>query len=174
MIERFRIQNFKALRNVELRLTPIHTLIGPNDSGKTSILEALAALSRSVDRHLHEAFEGAWKGRELVFQSMDLPVKFEADFGSGERYSLAVQFGILDRTARVHEEILNGTPFRSRFGGPVTNVCGVLKHGDQVPDPILVQYQKYLRSACQRTHVPVDTALARTPHALPNHHVVSE
>ena len=43
MIEKVRIQNYKALRNVTLELTPIHVLIGPNDSGKTSILEAVAA-----------------------------------------------------------------------------------------------------------------------------------
>jgi AAA15 family ATPase/GTPase len=44
MIRTFRVQNYKALRDVTLELTPMHLLIGPNDSGKTSILEALAAL----------------------------------------------------------------------------------------------------------------------------------
>ena len=43
MITRFRVQNYKALRDVTLDLTPMHVLIGPNDSGKTSVLEALAA-----------------------------------------------------------------------------------------------------------------------------------
>ena len=37
MIKQIRIQNYKALRDVTLDLTPIHVLIGPNDSGKTSI-----------------------------------------------------------------------------------------------------------------------------------------
>jgi len=45
MISRLEIQNYKALKNVALDLTPIHVLIGPNDSGKTSILEALQILS---------------------------------------------------------------------------------------------------------------------------------
>ena len=44
MITRFGVKNFKALRDVELELTPLHVLIGPNDSGKTSILQALAAV----------------------------------------------------------------------------------------------------------------------------------
>jgi len=49
MITRFEIQNYKALRDVAIDLTPIHVLIGPNDSGKTSILEALQILSAGYD-----------------------------------------------------------------------------------------------------------------------------
>jgi len=64
MIKRFRVQNYKALRDVTLELTPLHILIGPNDSGKTSILEAIAALCRSVDHHLVKAFTGSWDGVE--------------------------------------------------------------------------------------------------------------
>ncbi|MHB1767925.1 MAG: AAA family ATPase [Phycisphaerae bacterium] len=41
MIMQFHVKNYKALRDVTLPLTQIHVLIGPNDSGKTSILEAL-------------------------------------------------------------------------------------------------------------------------------------
>ena len=41
MITRFSIKNFKALRDITLDLTPRHVLIGPNDTGKTSILQAL-------------------------------------------------------------------------------------------------------------------------------------
>ena len=31
MITNFRVQNYKALRDVSLKLTPIHVVIGPND-----------------------------------------------------------------------------------------------------------------------------------------------
>jgi len=67
MIEKFRVQNYKALRDVTLDLTPFHVLIGPNDSGKTSIMEALMAMCRSVDYPLAEAFVGDWKGSELMW-----------------------------------------------------------------------------------------------------------
>ncbi|MGE5297452.1 MAG: AAA family ATPase, partial [Solirubrobacterales bacterium] len=67
MIKRLKVKNFKALRDVEIELTPIHVLIGPNDSGKTSILDALAALCRSVDHNLADAFPGSWRDRELVW-----------------------------------------------------------------------------------------------------------
>src|SRR6266436_6087291 len=69
MITRFQVQNYKALRDVTLDLTPIHVLIGPNDSGKTSILEAIAALCRSVDHPLAHAFTGTWEGRQLVWMN---------------------------------------------------------------------------------------------------------
>ncbi len=55
MISQFRIRNYKALRDVRLDLTPMHVLIGPNDSGKTSVLEALQILSRTLDRRLADA-----------------------------------------------------------------------------------------------------------------------
>ena len=68
MITRFRVQNYKALRDVTLDLTPIHVLIGPNDTGKTSILEAIAALCRSVDHPIAQAFTGSWEGTQLVWR----------------------------------------------------------------------------------------------------------
>ncbi|MGD9854204.1 MAG: AAA family ATPase [Planctomycetaceae bacterium] len=96
MITRFRVQNYKALRDVTLDLTPMHLLIGPNDSGKTSILEALAALCRSVDNELKQSFLGSWSDDQLVWSGATSPiVVFEAD-GDQERgranYSIAVRF----------------------------------------------------------------------------------
>lgn len=78
MLERIRIRNFKALRDVTLDLTPIHVLIGPNDSGKSSILEAIAALSRLMDLEAGQAFEGLWTGRELVWRgALESTVQFD-------------------------------------------------------------------------------------------------
>lgn len=78
MIETFHVQNYKALRDVTLHLTPMHVLIGPNDSGKTSILEALAAHCRLSHSPVGYAFEGRWDGRDLVWkQDKDLQVTFE-------------------------------------------------------------------------------------------------
>ncbi|MCA9224136.1 MAG: AAA family ATPase, partial [Planctomycetales bacterium] len=37
MITRVDIKNFKAIESASVELTPIHLLIGPNDSGKTSV-----------------------------------------------------------------------------------------------------------------------------------------
>lgn len=67
MIHRFHIENFKALRDITLELTPIHVLIGANDTGKTSILEAIAALCRTAEHNLDQAFLGSWSGCSLVW-----------------------------------------------------------------------------------------------------------
>lgn len=67
-LSRFGVKNYKCLTDVEIPLTPLHVIIGPNDAGKTSLLEAMAALHQSayVD-HIRQAFPQPWTGRELVF-----------------------------------------------------------------------------------------------------------
>lgn len=110
MITRFQVQNYKALRDVTLNLTPMHVLIGPNDSGKTSILEALASLCRSVDHQLSDAFVGSWKGADLVWKGdIDQIVTLEAEGNVGEKswkYRLGCRFVQRERDAHVEEEVL--------------------------------------------------------------------
>jgi predicted ATPase len=88
MITRFHIQNYKALRDVTLDLTRIHVLIGRNDSGKTSILEAIAAMCRSVDHSLPQAFAGAWERHQLIWQgARDLAISLTASIsGDSQNY----------------------------------------------------------------------------------------
>ncbi len=110
MIIRFRVQNYKALRDVTLDLTPMHVLIGPNDSGKTSILEALASLCRSVDHQLPEAFIGSWQGTDLVWKGeIDQLVALEAEGKVGEKdwkYRLGCRFEKKGRDVKIAEEVL--------------------------------------------------------------------
>lgn len=44
-IEKLRIQGYGCIRDATLRLTPLHALIGPNDSGRSTVLRALRTLS---------------------------------------------------------------------------------------------------------------------------------
>ncbi len=74
MITRFGVKNYKALRDVELPLTPIHVVVGQNDTGKTSLLEAMLALSRTAEMPLAQAFSGEWKGRDLVSEDSPEPL----------------------------------------------------------------------------------------------------
>jgi predicted ATPase len=41
--KRVQITDFRCIRQMSLQLTPLHALIGPNDSGKSTILRAIAA-----------------------------------------------------------------------------------------------------------------------------------
>lgn len=44
VIETLKVQNFKALRDVEVKLRPLAVIVGPNGSGKSSVLQALACV----------------------------------------------------------------------------------------------------------------------------------
>lgn len=89
MITRFGVRNYKALRDVAIDLTPVHLLIGPNDSGKTSVLEALRILSRvpvTECEQLATVFPGPWEGAELVWQRrFEEPLTLRADLAGGQR-----------------------------------------------------------------------------------------
>jgi len=80
MITRLRVQNFKALRDVDVELGPFTVLIGPNDTGKSSFLEAVYALAQSTRRPLAECFWSPWRGLDLVSgHRREEEVVFEAD-----------------------------------------------------------------------------------------------
>jgi predicted ATPase len=108
MITRFQVQNYKALRDVTLDLTPMHVLIGPNDAGKTSILEAITALCRSVDYPLEQAFTGSWEGYDLVWRhTPDLPISLRVEVEEEQvqfEYQLSCTFAPSERTVRRHSE----------------------------------------------------------------------
>jgi len=59
-VESLSIKNYGCIRDATLRLTPLHALIGPNDSGKTTILNALGTLSV----YFGDA-AGTWDGQKL-------------------------------------------------------------------------------------------------------------
>ncbi len=102
------------MRDVALELTPVHVLIGPNDSGKTSILEAVAALCRSADHELPQAFVGAWEGASLVWnRDAERLVTLAATVADTEGefdYSLIVQFATMGRRGTVKREWFRTEP----------------------------------------------------------------
>ena len=136
MIENFYINNYKCLVDVRVPLTPIHVVIGQNDSGKTSLLEAMLALSRSAEKQLSEAFPGAWQDRELVFAGAKEPaIQLEARLGAAEgeghapiTYHLEVEFGTGRSCRRIDEWVQNGEKFIIRELGRGHTGVGYRKH----------------------------------------------
>ena len=115
MIKQFSVKNYKALESVSIPLTPIHVVIGQNDSGKTSLLKAIHAFCSSTQGPLVDAFPGMWTGRELVHFGADQPVVelCASVVGNGEvllKYELGVEFPILsDHSCKpAHERIALG------------------------------------------------------------------
>ena len=97
MISRFRVENYKLLSRVDIPLTPIHVIVGQNDSGKTSLLEAISAFCRSAEpgRQVAQLFGGKWQGRELVFMGSAKPtIDFEAQLdGRWQGRECSVKYG---------------------------------------------------------------------------------
>jgi predicted ATPase len=104
MITRFSVKNYKALRDVTLALTPLHVLIGPNDSGKTSILEALAAICKSVDAEIRNSFPASEDPNRLLWEAGNKAISLAAEISGG---SIS---GIYRLNAAVPE--VSGQPWR--------------------------------------------------------------
>ena len=77
-IERIKIQNFRALRDVELRdLTPLTVLLGPNGSGKSTVFDVFAFLAESFESGLRRAWDKRGRGRELKSRGGNGPILIE-------------------------------------------------------------------------------------------------
>lgn len=106
----FSVKNYKCLADVTLPLTPLHVIIGQNDSGKTALLEAILALHRSTNGPLENDFPSAWDGRELVYEkAVEKRVVLEGIFSGGSlkdelRYYLEVEFPESGRDCQAFDE----------------------------------------------------------------------
>lgn len=89
-VSRFSVKNYKCLGNVDIPLTPVHVLIGQNDAGKTSLLEAMAAFCAPPEE-LAETFPVPWKDRELVYHGSPEPrVDLWAEWSASDGETLPV------------------------------------------------------------------------------------
>ena len=77
-IERLKVANFRALRNVELKkLTPLTVLLGPNGSGKSTVFDVFAFLAESFESGLRKAWDKRGRARELKSFGGNGPVVIE-------------------------------------------------------------------------------------------------
>ena len=88
-IERLKVRNFRALRNVELsRLTPLTVLLGPNGSGKSTVFDVLAFIAECFESGLRHAWEKRGKARELRSRGGEGPILFEIAYRESPRTPL--------------------------------------------------------------------------------------
>ncbi len=86
---KFKIENFKGVENIEIDLTKlpsanIFTLVGLNESGKTSILEAISLLHVNVDREkahemIHKSKKGNFNDSILISATLELDEEDEKE-----------------------------------------------------------------------------------------------
>jgi predicted ATPase len=80
-IEYLRVENFRALQNIEFReLTPMTVLLGPNGSGKSTVFDVFAFLSECFELGLRRAWDKRGRAKELKTRGSDGPVVIEIKY----------------------------------------------------------------------------------------------
>lgn len=121
-IESLRIENYRALRKVELNhLTPLTTLLGPNGSGKSTIFDVFSFLSECFQFGLRHAWDRRGRAKELKTRGSAGPIVLELKYREQPgspiiTYRLVIDEGV--KGPEVVEEYLQwkrgsrGRPFR--------------------------------------------------------------
>src|SRR5262245_47880363 len=80
-IEYLRVQNYRALRDLELKnITPLTVFLGPNGSGKSTIFDVFAFLSECFSVGLRKAWDKRGRFRELRSRNSDGPIEIELKY----------------------------------------------------------------------------------------------
>lgn len=133
VITRLEIENFKAIRKLAIDLNPLTVLVGPNDSGKSTILQALELISRSVAAPVDES---PWWSQgpavELLGASQhDAPLSFAvAGTTSESTYRYELQFSAAGRSLELRAERLT-LGAEDLFGGVSAKLWAMAGHGDR-------------------------------------------
>ena len=139
-IEYLRVENFRALRRVELKdITPMTVLLGPNGSGKSTIFDVFNFLSECFQSGLKQAWDRRGRGKELKTRGSDGPVVIELRYRENAKSRLITYHLAIDEGSRgpvVAEEWLAWK--RGSYGRPFRfldyrNGVGKVTSGD-VPD----------------------------------------
>ena len=121
-IEYLRVQNFRALQDVEFKaVTPLTVLLGPNGSGKSTVFDVFAFLKECFESDLGRAWDSRGRAKELKTRGSDGPVIIEIKYRERPRAPLITYHLALDEPAGrpvvVHEWLSwrrgsHGRPFR--------------------------------------------------------------
>lgn len=80
-IEYIRVQNYRALKDIELRdLLPLTVLLGPNGSGKSTIFDVFAFLAESFQSGLRKAWDKRGRFKELRTRGAEGNITFEVKY----------------------------------------------------------------------------------------------
>lgn len=121
-IETLRVQNYRALREVEFKeITPLMVLLGPNGSGKSTVFDVFNFLSECFQYGLRHAWDRRGRERELKTRGQSGPIVIEIRYREKPRQPIITYHLAIDekgKTPVVVEEWLQwrrgqrGRPFR--------------------------------------------------------------
>jgi predicted ATPase len=118
MIDSIRLQDFKGHRDTTVPLGRFTALVGPNGSGKTSVLEALRLQSQLVDMPISQLTVPVWPGAEVRRQGATGPIMLKSkghDDDTGPEWNLELAIDVLVTTTiklkwNQKEDTVNGLP----------------------------------------------------------------
>ena len=161
-LSRFKVQNYKCLADVDIPLTPFHVIIGENDSGKTSLLEAIGKLygPRSlVDGPSSIGFD------QLVFHGQK-EILLEGMLTKDSQMHWGVRLGLRESSegkCRVQISVLPGK--EQLFEGPPSEVQKRLARcPDDGDDAVILEELKKMLG--HRSPYSFDPQVMRLPCAL--------
>lgn len=115
MISHLTLENFKSLKKADLDLRKLNILVGPNNTGKSSMLHALAFLAQNAKEstlNLNGKYVNLGNLRDISFKGADtIVISFRIQFDEEERKKI--------------KEIFRGTPFSEFDFSEVTSYISV-------------------------------------------------
>ena len=119
----FRIENFKGILNQEIRLDKpptgrVFTLVGLNESGKTTVLEAISLLE-SREKHLESLYQEEFRHGDVHDW---IPIKKKANFNESIKISAEISMSASD-IGEIISYVYNNFAFkidRKKFPGILT------------------------------------------------------
>ena len=99
MLRSIKIKNYRSLKNIELELTPLTVLIGPNASGKSNLLDIFSLFSEAAYGVLRDGLNKRGGFTNLLYRSqIQKEISFQFDFSFSEskikdiiRYEIQMQ-----------------------------------------------------------------------------------
>ncbi len=145
MLKRIHIRGYKSLKDVEVTLSPLVVLVGPNAAGKSNLLDALQLLSKlGTSRTLREAFDPPYRGRPLesftigsrgikgLLEQDRLSFSMEADLSLSESVVDAVNRRIREMRRHVRAPArIRGRDLRYRIEVEMLPRSGILRVADE-------------------------------------------
>ncbi len=117
-----RVENYRALRDIELRdITPLTVLLGPNGSGKSTLFDVFNFMSECFQFGLRHAWDRRGRAKELKTRGQNGPLVIELKYRERPNQPIITYHLAIDENSRgpfVKEEWLqwrrgaSGRPFR--------------------------------------------------------------
>ena len=107
MVKRFHVDNFRCLINFEVELDELNLFLGPNGSGKTSVLDALRRLQAVIarDARVDAVFPADDLSFSLNRDHQRFELSLETDAGPYE-YALSIEHHADRQRMKIFEELL--------------------------------------------------------------------